>query len=156
MTAPDWAHDDDALEAIVKDALADADTPTIPEAQKERMLRAARAAYVWRTVDEELERLSLTPETVLEESVRAPDSAQVMEFRGDNLTLELELSATSIVGQLYPTHSGGTVTFTPAAGSPVVVSSDDMGCFTISRPVRGPFRLRCDIADSSVVTDWIT
>lgn len=153
--APDWAHDDDALQAMIQDALDPDDTQTMPPALRDRMIRAAKSAYVWRTVDDELERLVAASDSTLEPAVRALQGPRLVQFQGESLTVELEIADHFIVGQVYPTQSG-TVTLTPASGSAVEVSTDEMGCFTIDRPAGGPFRLRCVTPESSVITEWLT
>jgi hypothetical protein len=180
MTAPEWSYDDEALEAMIKAAVLEAgsienrgiedraidnraietganagDGPALPADACERMMRAARSAYIWRTVDAELEHLSVASDTVPEAAVRSHVRSRIVRFRGKNVTLEVEIGDDVIVGQVYPTQSG-LVTLSPASGPATEVSTDGMGCFTIERPTDGPFRLRCDTPDSSVVTDWIT
>jgi hypothetical protein len=150
MTVPEWAQDDDKLLALIRDADTSDDT-----AIDDRFRQAAKAAYTWRTVDQDLERLTMYSDAVLEDAVRTPRRSRVAEFRGRNLRLELEIGEEVVIGQIYPTQAG-LVTFMTAKGLSVEARTDEVGCFMVERPANGPFRVRCDTPDSVVVTDWMT
>lgn len=155
MNTPGWANDDDILQALIKDALTTEDPAVVAVSADDSMMRAAKAAFTWRTVDQELERLTIASETSADAVLRTWREARLVEFRGESLSLELEIDDQSIIGQVYPTGSG-LITFIPATGSDIDASIDDLGCFTINRAVNGPFRLRCVTTDGSVVTEWMT
>lgn len=164
MTTSGWLEDDEALVAQLRRALAQA-TDRTPEPggpgldpdTVERMYAAARAAFTWRTIDQELELLSMT-----DESVRAPalvrgseePVSRTMEFTGRTVSIELEIGPRLIVGQIYPVQGGRLTLLTPG-GDETELTADDVGCFTFARPSGGPFRLRCTTADAGVITDWI-
>ncbi len=172
MTTPGWLddgwlRDDEALLAELRDALADRPTALpgqrgstasgLDPATVDRMYAAARAAFTWRTIDQELELLSMT-----DESVRAPalvrgseePVSRTMEFTGRTVSIELEIGPRLIVGQIYPVQGGRLTLLTPG-GDETELTADDVGCFTFARPSGGPFRLRCTTADAGVITDWI-
>lgn len=171
MTSPTWAHDDDELLAMIKAAAADTSAMTAdPTAASpgsdgdvllDRMRRAAKAALTWRTIDQELDRLTMSSDSELlaAAAVRGAGTApsRIVEFHGDSFDLELEIGDESLIGQVYPAQLG-QVTLLTAAGLSIPTPVDDVGCFLFDRPAAGPFRLRCDIGDGGlgVVTEWIT
>lgn len=181
MTQPrglddEWVRDDDALLGSLRDALANPDVRADPEPagleaaggfgadgllagvdaeMTARMLAAARAAFTWRTIDEELELLSATEVSDLA-LVRGADEpiGRTLEFAGRSVSIELEITPELIVGQIYPVQAAH-LTLITQTGPEAELDSDDVGCFTFPRPRRGPFRLRCTASDAGVVTDWI-
>ncbi|HOZ58209.1 MAG TPA: hypothetical protein PKY70_08485 [Nakamurella multipartita] len=164
MTTSGWMEDDEALVAQLRQALAQA-TDRTPEPggpgldpdTVERMYAAARAAFTWRTIDQELELLAIAEESagasVLVRGAEEPVT-RTLEFAGRSVSIELEIGPEIIVGQIYPLQAGRLTLLTPA-GEESDVTADDVGCFTFPRPPGGPFRLRCTTADAGVITDWI-
>ena len=175
MTSARWADDDEELLAMIKAAVAGRDVlineaaiavdPTLGDAAPigdvtvARMRQAAKAAYTWRTIDQELDRLTMHSDSdlVTATRVRGPGAKpyRIVEFHGHNLDLELEIGDQSLVGQVYPALQG-VVTLLTAGGVSVHAPVDEVGCFLLARPAAGPFRLRCDIGTADVVTEWIT
>lgn len=176
----DWVRDDEVLMASLRDALADpsGSPPDLrpdgrgreldarlddgPDAGLDpgtlvRMYAAARAAFTWRTIDEELELLSASEgsadDLALVRGSEEPIS-RTLEFAGRTISIELEIGPDLIVGQIYPIQIGHLNLMTPG-GADFELTSDEVGCFTFPRPAEGPFRLRCTTADAGVVTDWI-
>jgi hypothetical protein len=132
-------------------------TAGIDEATIDRMYAAARAAFTWRTIDQELELLCLADESVRPSAlVRGSEEpvSRTLEFTGRTVTIELEIGAQVIVGQIYPIQTGRLTLLTPG-GDETELTADEVGCFTFTRPRSGPFRLRCTTADAGVLTDWI-
>jgi hypothetical protein len=71
------------------------------------------------------------------------------------LTVELEVTADSVIGQIVPAQVA-TIEVQGQAGEAAVVASDEIGCFSISPIPRGAFRLRCRAAAGiDVRTGWI-
>ena len=158
-TAAD-ATDVDATEVDATDVDASgAHAAPIGDAVIARMRQAAKAAYTWRTIDQELDRLTMLSDSDLVSAtrVRGPGVTpyRIVEFHGHNLDLELEIGDHSLVGQVYPAMQGVVTLFT-ANGASVESPVDEVGCFLFARPAAGPFRLRCDIGTADVVTEWIT
>jgi hypothetical protein len=174
MTQPsrrsaDWVGDE-ALMAALRDALADpavdpdestqepgTDAQDIDGATIDRMYAAARAAFTWRTIDEELELLSASDESAADLAmVRGSEEpvSRTLEFAGRIISIELEIGPELIVGQIYPVQTGQLTLLTPT-GIVGELTSDEVGCFTFNRPADGPFRLRCSTTDAGVITDWI-
>lgn len=162
MTQPGsdgWTQDDDALLADLRVAVSDRDelAADLDGATIDRMYAAARAAFTWRTIDAELELLSVSEESAAESLlVRGSEEpiARTLEFAGRTMSIELEIGPDLIVGQIYPIQTGRLTLLTPH-GLPTELTSDEVGCFTFPRPADGPFRLRCTTDDAGVITDWI-
>ena len=168
----DWVQDDEALISSLRDALADPSASTsefrreqadtgmdaeIDAATVDRMYSAARAAFTWRTIDEELELLSASEQCADDLAlVRGSEEpiSRTLEFSGRSISIELEIGPDLIVGQIYPIQAGRLNLMTPS-GAASEITSDEVGCFTFPRPAEEPFRLRCTTADAGVITDWI-
>jgi hypothetical protein len=148
MTGTGW-HDDDRLLADLREALRRAGTAP------GRMTAAGEAAFTWRTVDAELAALtydSLLDEGALVRGVVA--SPRTLVFEGTELSVEIELTADALVGQLVP-PSAGEVTLVAPHGELERTSTDELGCFTLARPQRGPVRLRCATPSGPLLTEWV-
>lgn len=155
MTPAGWADDDDDLVAEVKEALKGSGQE-VPS----RMLEAARAAFAWRTVDAELERLQLSSDSFRDDLTLVRGSAgpqpRLLVFEGNGIGVQVEVSSKTVIGQLYPTRSG-LISVICASGEISGARTDEMGCFIDNRPKSsGPMRLRCDTEETSFLTDWFT
>jgi len=149
MTQARWS-DDDQLQADLQRALSEA-------AVDDAVVDAAKAAFAWRTVDEEL--AALTYDSLLDEgaSVRSGSGTaelRSLAFESGSVTVELDVSPTRIVGQLVPGRQGVIVLQSPS-GEVGRVSSDDAGYFAIAAPTEPLVRVRCTTDLGSVVTDWV-
>jgi len=144
--------DDDAMMAELKASVAERDA--VPE----RLLRDAKAAFAWRTVDQELERLTLESDSLFDEPalLRADgDSAsRALSFEGSGIGLEIEINERMVVGQVFPMRAA-LITIVGAAGPSIETRTDELGCFVVDRIPNGPLRVRCDTQDSSFITDWL-
>lgn len=148
MTQERW-DDDENLLADLRQALAFA-------APGDAMVEAGRAAFTWRTVDEEL--ANLTYDSLLDELsvVRGVDAApRTLVFDAGSLSIELELVPGRIVGQLVPPMPGRVVVQSEETqvGRATV---DTQGCFGIDVPAGTRVRLRCTTGLADVVTQWVT
>jgi hypothetical protein len=150
MTQPGW--DDD--ERLMED-LAQAVRDTAPLART--IAGHAEAALSWRTIDEELLLASLTFDSSLEpvrETRAGPDEGRVLVFTSPPLTMEIEVLAHEVVGQILPPGEGEIVIETPD-GAQRRVSAGESGFFVLPEVPEGPVRLRCDTSTGRVVTDWV-
>lgn len=152
-TVTDMAHhgwnDDETLLAELRAALGGG------AAVDERELEAARGAFTWRTVDAEL--ASLTYDSLLDDRVLVRGTATAprsLVFDAAELSVELEITADRIVGQLVPPGPGDVVLQTERADVAHVLA-DDAGCFTVPGAPRERIRLRCTTPSGTVVTDWV-
>jgi hypothetical protein len=147
------AGDDELLQELR--AVVSRIDPTPPE-----VVAAARAGFIWRTIDAEL--AELTSDSVLDAdrmaAVRGVAAPELLTFESAGLKVEVETTTGAdgvrLLGQLVPAqpgsievrHGGGTVT----------VDADDMGRFTAPGLEPGPLSLSCRTAAGAlrVDTDW--
>jgi hypothetical protein len=150
VCSPEWT--DDELLQELRSALQE-------EPVAESVIRAAQAAFTWRTVDAELELLSLDAgdELAAGALVRGggPGAQRSFAFQGERLSVEIEVDGAGIVGQLTPPQPG-QVTLVTAEGPQATAQADEIGCFTFPPPAPGPLRLDCQLGDDHFVTEWVT
>ena len=149
MCSPEWT--DDELLQELRSALQE-------EPVAESVIRAAQAAFTWRTVDAELELLSLEAgdELAAAALMRGGTGAQgSFAFHGERLSVEIEVDGAGIVGQLTPPQPG-QVTLVSAEGPQATAQADEIGCFTFPPPAPGPLRLDCQLGGDHFVTEWVT
>lgn len=120
-------------------------------------LEAGRAAFAWRTIDAEL--LLLTSydsilDTELAGRARAVLTARQLVFDADGVSLQVEVTAAGIAGQLMPPNQAVVALLTPG-GPTEETTADEFGSFLLGPPPPGPMRLRCTIDGTTVQTDWI-
>ena len=152
MSAHPRHNGDDPLLAELAEARSAA------RAVPESMRVAARAAFAWRTVEEELELLVLAHDSALVTDggdVRAApsDGPRELTFRGAALSVELEVGA-DVMGQLVP-PGPGRVTLAGPLAVLAEADADALGCFRLPRPESGPVRLVCRTDDAAVTTGWL-
>ena len=82
------------------------------------------------------------------------DDARVLIFTASPLSLELEVMAGHVVGQIVPPGPGEILVETND-GATFQVDVDDIGFFDLSGGPRGPVRLRCDTPTGRLITDWV-
>jgi hypothetical protein len=153
VAVPDAPRDDDLLFAELKEAMRAAEE--VPA----HFVTAAKSVFAWRTIDAELAELSYDSlddeQTRL--ATRAEDAAvRALTFVAGRLTIELEVTAASVLGQVVPAQPGRLL-LQIAGGQPVISAIDEIGCFSVEPVPAGPFRLHCRTADGAEVrTGWIT
>jgi hypothetical protein len=147
--------DDEELLAALRAALAER------EAVPAEFVEAAKNAFAWHNIDIDAELAELTYDSSRdaepEPSTRAETaSIRALTFTSAHLTLELEVTHDSLLGQIVPAQAG-TIKVQPREGAETTVPADRIGRFTI-RPIPvGEFRLHCRTsADSDALTNWIT
>jgi hypothetical protein len=147
---PWWDADDELLDAL-GEALREGverDCRAVPPG----FVAAGKAAYAWCGVDAGLASLRYES-SVWPALVRATAPAvRMLTYRAGDLTVELEVTASAVQGQLVPARPGW-VDVRPGPGASV--EADDLGYFVIRPAPRGPFRLRCQAAGVVVLTGWI-
>jgi hypothetical protein len=142
---------DDDLLALVGRALRAAEP--VPD----RVIAGARAAWTWRTIDEELAELVFDSAAELT-GVRSEDTARQLTFRAPGVEIEVMVvddASRRIVGQLIPP---GEFTVQVAMGDQVLEESTDrLGRFMFDAVVPGPVRISViDPAGTHVVsTEWV-
>jgi hypothetical protein len=126
-----------------------------------RLDDAARAAFAWRTVDEEL--AELTRDSADEEAgalVRGPGGPRQLSFESPRIEIELEVVATGdrerrLEGQLLPPGSAMVAVERPGEGG-VSVQADDLGRFVLDGLRAGVVRLHVVLAGTQIATPWTT
>jgi hypothetical protein len=148
-----WADDDDQLLAALGDALHAA------QAVPDSFAEAGRAAYTWHSIDAELAALTFdsAAEPAGVPAIRAEEaSPRFLTFAAADLTIELEIGADAIVGQIVPPQAGHADAC-PASGPASSTEIDDIGCFVIRPLPASPFRLHCHASSGiSALTTWIS
>ena len=144
--------DDDLLAALREAVRARQAVPA-------EFVEAGKSAFAWHNIDAELAQLTYdsSRDTRYEPSLRAETaSVRALTFTSPHLTIELEVSEDSLLGQFVPAQPG-TVRVQPADGAETTVPADEIGCFVI-RPIPSrPFRLDCrTTGGTDALTGWIT
>jgi hypothetical protein len=150
MPLRNWSDDNE----LIRD-LREAMRPSTAEQQ---IIDAARAAYAWRTVEADLEIAALLYDSDLDRTalVRGALSAspRTLVFGRGSLRVEIEVSETSIEGQLVPPE-GGVVRLVTVTGASAEATTDEVGCFAFSAQGRFPIRFECSLAGGRFATEWI-
>ncbi|MFJ9537367.1 hypothetical protein ACIRPX_08955 [Streptomyces sp. NPDC101225] len=85
----------------------------------------------------------------------AVDVPRMLTFHAGGVTVDVELSAQGLMGQVLPPQTAGVEVLSgPVSGSPL--ETDAMGRFTYGEPPAGPFALRLRTGEGVLVTDWLT
>ncbi|MGZ3143514.1 hypothetical protein ACVDFE_16280 [Lentzea chajnantorensis] len=136
---------------MLLDALRDAVSTPPADAVPPEFLEAAKAAFTWRTVDAEL-LLITSYDSVLDDTLfaraRSTSTARQLVFDADGVTLQVEVSAAGVTGQLVP--ADGDVTLVSPAGDVETAPADELGMFVMGPGPRGPVRFRF----AGGCTDW--
>lgn len=141
--------DDESLLAELGDALRAAGE--VPAG----FVAAGKAAFAWRTVDAELAALAHDSATTAAAGTRGEPAARALSFVAGELSIEAEMTADTLLGQVVPPQAG-QIEMHSVRGPAHAVPVDEAGWFVI-RPVTGPmFRLQLRTATRVVVTEWVT
>jgi hypothetical protein len=125
---------------------------------EESAIRAAQAAFAWRTIDAEIEVLSLVnlqhnDSALVRDS--GADGRHMLAFHGERISVEIEIDDAGIVGQLTPPQPGHVTLVTPG-GPQTTAQADEVGCFAFPPPAPGPMRLDCRVGSHHFLTEWVT
>ena len=122
-------------------------------------IETGRSAFAWHNIDAELAQLTYdSNEDRLQATVMRSETASIraLTFTSAHLSLELEVTGNSLLGQLLPAREGELEIHT-RAGEISTTEVDEIGCFSVDPIPDSPFRLRCHTADgTNVLTGWIT
>lgn len=150
MSSPKWSDDE-----LLRELHAALQEPPVDES----VIRAAQGAFAWRTVNADLELLSLDEGSMLTDDAlvrgSGPGAMRRLVFHGERLTVEVEIDEIGIVGQLTPPQPG-QVTLLTADGPQATTQADDVGCFALPLPASGPVRLDCKVGAEGFITEWVT
>jgi hypothetical protein len=151
VSAVTEAWDDDELFTAMRDALR------ARRAVPAEFVEAAKSVFTWHNIDAELAQLTYDSTRVPEPATTRSDAASVraLTFTSPRLTIELEVSGDSLLGQVVPAQQA-TVEVQIQAGASTSIASDEIGCFAVQPLPASPFRLRCQATDGiDVLTGWI-
>jgi hypothetical protein len=147
------AGDDEALLAALRQAVeAMRDVPP-------QVVEAGKAAFAWHNADAEL--AELTYDSAADPGAAASEGAEVtsiraLTFTSPHLTIELNVAADSVAGQVAPAQAA-TITVQPLTGEEAELSVDEIGSFSVQPVPPAMFRLHVRAgADVDVLTAWIT
>lgn len=139
--------DDDQLMDELR-AAVDAMDP-VPD----RLIEGAKAAFVWRTIDQELAHLQYDSLAGSEVLVRS-GSAVHLSFATSEAAIEIEIGDDTLTGQVVPPASAVRILF--RSGEHIEAPCDPSGQFSVDRPGSGPIRLVAVLPAGDVVTEWFT
>jgi hypothetical protein len=150
--APDRpAPDDASLLDELRDAFeVDVDLPP-------GLVEAARAAFDWRRIDDELAELSAGMQVA---GTRAGGGSEAIVFRSAGRRVDVELhpqpGGLVLTGQFEPVASVRVRWESPRRASEAA-PVDELGMFQLAGAPPGPLRLVFDLDDGTrLLTDWIT
>ena len=143
--------DDEEVLAGLRQALRE------PQAVPPEFVEAGQNAFAWRNIDAELAQLTYDSTRDLAESMRAETaSIRALTFTSTQLTVELEVTSDSLLGQIIPAQAG-VIRVQRRTGAETALPADEIGCFSIHPIPPGPFRLHCRTAAGiDALTGWIT
>jgi hypothetical protein len=146
----DW--DDEQLLAALGEALQ------AREAVPSWFVETGKSAYAWHNIDAELAQLTYdSSHDTTGAAVTRSEAASIrsLTFTSPHLSLELEVTGNSLLGQVIPPRAGTIETHTTAGVTASAV--DEIGCFAVDPIPASPFRLRYRTTDGTdVLTGWIT
>ena len=144
-------RDDDNLLAALREALS------ASEAVPAWFVETGKNAYAWHNIDAELAQLtydSFSDQRMATATRSETASIRALTFTSANLSMELEVSEESLLGQIIPPRAGMLEIHTKTGV--ITTSVDEIGCFAVDPKPDTSFRLRCRIADGTdVLTGWI-
>jgi len=144
--------DDERLLAALSEAMkARAAVP-------EWFIETGKNAFAWHNIDAELARLTYDSNEDRLPAVTRAETASIrsLTFTSEHLTLELEVTGNSLLGQIFPARAGVLEIHT-RAGEISTTEVDEIGCFSVEPIPASPFRLRSSAPDGThVMTGWIT
>jgi hypothetical protein len=148
-----WLNDDDQLMAELGAAMAEAGQ--VPDS----FVQSGKSAFTWYGVDSELAALVSDSAGAAAPALGMRSERPVqrsLTFATAELTIELDVHADAVRGQVAPSRSG-TVQVRGAAGVERSVDIDDLGWFVIKPVPVGPYRLSIRLdGGPSALTDWIS
>jgi hypothetical protein len=143
--------DDELLEALQRAVSARKAVP-------DDFVAAAKDAFAWHNIDAELARLTYDSRDAEHALATRTEAASIraLTYTSGRLTIELEVTQNSLVGQIVPAQPA-VVSVLPRAGDELVITADEIGCFSVEPIPVGQFRLRCRTsAGVETMTGWIT
>ncbi|NEC88609.1 hypothetical protein G3I71_22970 [Streptomyces sp. SID12501] len=146
----DDSLDNDLLEETLRQAAA------IMDPVPAQLQQTAVEAYALYSLDTRLAELTFDS-LVHGIPVRgAEDPPRMLTFHTDELTVDIEVTAHGLMGQVLPPQEVRIEVLSgPQLASPPTLTADDMGRFTGDLHVTGPFALRLRTDAEVVMTEWL-
>jgi hypothetical protein len=145
-------NDDDKLLAALGEAIR------AREAVPAWFVETGKNAYAWHNIDAELAQLtydSRSGERIGAVTRSETASIRALTFTSAHMSMELEVTEDSLLGQIIPPRAGTLEIHTKA--DTITTTVDEIGCFAVDPKPEGSFRLRCRTPDGAdVLTGWIT
>jgi hypothetical protein len=139
--------DDEGLMEELARAMGQA--AAVPDHRRE----AARAAFSWRTIDEELLALTHDSLELADAAVRSAIDVRTLGFESDGLSLEIEVDGDRVVGQVLDADVDELVVESVDDGSQTA-PVDSSGIFSVVVP-SGPVRFAVRVDGVPRHTPWI-
>jgi hypothetical protein len=121
-------------------------------------VETAKNAYAWHNIDAELAQLTYDSQSDQHTAsvVRSENaSIRALTFTTPHLSMELEVTEGSLLGQIIPPQAGTLETHTKAGVTTSAV--DEIGGFVVDPIPASTFRLRFRTTDGTdVLSGWIT
>jgi hypothetical protein len=150
---PPEAPSDEALLAALGEAMK------ARQAVPPDFIAAAKDAYAWHGIDAELARLTYdsSEQGEVAAGLRSESaSIRAFSFATERLSIEVEITPGSLLGQLIPAQPG-TAEVHERDGGTVTVPVDETGCFAVEPKPGSPFRLRIHTGSPlDVLTGWVS
>ncbi|GAA1630880.1 hypothetical protein GCM10009733_029580 [Nonomuraea maheshkhaliensis] len=132
---------------------------TAADAVPRDFVEAGKTAFAWHNIDAELAELAYDSGLQQDEEaalLRAdPAALRALTFVAAELSIELEITEGTLIGQLVPPQAG-RIHVLSESGYSHVAAVDEMGVFVLNEKPPEPFRLQCrTVTGLSVSTDWI-
>jgi hypothetical protein len=151
MSDLNWdAMTDDELIAALGEAVAEGSSVS------ERRRDAARAAFTWRTVDEEL--AELLHDSLLDAGAAVRSSGgtpRALTFGRSGITIEVEVDGDQVLGEVVD-GAGAAVTLQRPDLEDAAVEADAAGFFRFSGVGAGLARFVVEVGGFSLTTPWVT
>lgn len=146
-------HEDDLMVQELRGVAAHRPEP-VPGA----VVAAARAAFTWRTVDEELAMLAFDSSTEERELAGTRgEEPRMITYENAVLHLDVEVSdegdAHALTGEATPPPD--RMALQRAGGEPVELVVDALGRFRADGVPSGPARFRVAYGDQRITTQWV-
>ncbi len=145
--------DDDRLLTALSEAIK------AREAVPSWFIETGKNAFAWHNIDAELAQLTYdSNQDQREAALMRSETASIrsLTFTSAHLSLELEVTGNSLLGQILPPRAG-TLEIHTRAGEISTTEVDEIGRFAVDPIPDSPFRLHCRTANGiNVLTGWIT
>ncbi|MFE0553345.1 hypothetical protein ACFW3A_28370 [Streptomyces pilosus] len=148
----DAGRDDDVGTGLLEEELRQA--AAVLDPLPPALLQVAVDAYALHDLDTRVAELTFDSLVDALPVRGATDVPRMLTFSAGEVTLDVEVSAQGLMGQVLPPRPvrievlGG-----PRAG--VALTADDMGRFSAGTAPAGPFALRLRTGDEVVTTEWL-